>query len=79
MRSQYIFCVLLLLFWSSVQIVSADGENEYTTQWGSPGQGDGQFNGPNSITVDSTGKVYVVDRNNTWIQRFDANGTFISK
>ncbi len=41
--------------------------------------GDGQFNRPQDIVVDSTGKVYVADSFNDRIQKFDSNGNFITK
>jgi DNA-binding beta-propeller fold protein YncE len=47
--------------------------------WGSKGSGDGQFNVPYSIGIDSKDDIYVVDRENHRIQKFDSNGTFIAK
>ncbi|MGB9940270.1 PKD domain-containing protein [Methanosarcina sp.] len=46
---------------------------------GSQGSGDGQFNSPNDIAVDSSDNVYVVDSGNHRIQKFDSNGNFITK
>ena len=56
--------------------------------WGRLGTGDGEFRypnpkndipvGPSGITVNSQGYVYVVDKANNRVQKFDANGTFIS-
>jgi tripartite motif-containing protein 71 len=40
---------------------------------------DGQFNYPYSIAVGSDGSVYVADSENHRIQKFDSNGTFITK
>ena len=47
--------------------------------FGSPGSGDGQFNGSYGIGIDSSGKVYVVDNGNNRVQKFDSNGNFIAK
>ena len=48
--------------------------------WGSKGSGDGQFNDPTSVAVDSTsGKVYVADPINRRIQLFDSVGKFLTK
>jgi DNA-binding beta-propeller fold protein YncE len=41
--------------------------------------GDGQFFDPRGIAVGKDGSVYVVDKKNSRIQKFDANGTFITK
>ena len=34
---------------------------------------------PNGIAVDSSGNVYVADADNNRIQKFNSNGTFITK
>ncbi|MBF0487899.1 MAG: hypothetical protein HQK98_07035 [Nitrospirae bacterium] len=49
------------------------------TKWGSSGSGDGQFNQPIGIAVDSNGYVYVADLFNYRIQKFTSNGTFVTK
>jgi len=50
------------------------------SSWGSKGTGDGQFNDPTSVAVDSTsGKVYVADPINKRVQVFDPNGKFLTK
>jgi uncharacterized repeat protein (TIGR01451 family) len=47
--------------------------------WGSQGSGNGQFNSPTGIAVDSTGNIYVADTNNHRIQQFDSNSNFLSQ
>jgi len=52
---------------------------EYVTEFGSGGEGDGQFTWPTSIALDQDGNVYVADE---WLNRisiFDKDGTFLSK
>ena len=41
--------------------------------------GDGQFNEPFGIDVDSSNNVYVADSSNHRIEKFDRNGNFIAK
>jgi len=56
-----------------------------TTGWHGPdsgqiahwGDGDGQFNLPSGVAVDSVGKVYVADLYNDRIQKFTSDGTFL--
>jgi len=36
--------------------------------FGDPGIGDGEFNFPNDITVDDTGRLYIADRVNNRVQ-----------
>ena len=44
------------------------------TQWGSYGPGDGQFRFPYSVAVDSEDNVYVTDKRNNRIQKFNSSG-----
>ena len=41
--------------------------------------GDGQFQQPGGLTLDSQGNVYVMDMRNHRIQKFDRNGRFLTK
>ena len=56
---------------------SADGRK--LREWGSAGTGPGQFRLPHSIQVDGDGVVYVADRENGRIQRFDRQGKFLGE
>ncbi|MGN6823349.1 MAG: hypothetical protein ACTHJ7_11360 [Candidatus Nitrosocosmicus sp.] len=49
------------------------------TKWGSPGIGDGQFINPFFIAIDSSNNVYIDDRGNDRVQKFDSNGNFLTK
>jgi tripartite motif-containing protein 71 len=48
------------------------------TKWGSLGTANGRFSGVEGIGVDALGHMYVVDRGNDRIEKFDSNGTFIT-
>jgi DNA-binding beta-propeller fold protein YncE len=62
------------------RIVKFSSNGDVLANWGSSGTGDGQFNDPTSVAVDSiTNKVYVADPRNKRIQVFDQNGRFLSK
>lgn len=56
---------------------AADGTK--LREWGSAGTGPGQFRLPHSIQVDQDGIVYVADRENGRIQRFDSQGVFLGE
>ncbi len=50
----------------------------YVSAFGSEGSKNGQFNGPQSIALDSSGNMYVVDTGNNRVEKFDSSGNFIS-
>ncbi len=54
-------------------------DGDYLKQWGSKGTGDNQFNIVHDIVTDSSGKLYVADRENNRIQIFDQEGKFLGK
>jgi sugar lactone lactonase YvrE len=64
-----------------IQKFTSDGM--YLGQWGSFGQGEGQFIQPRDIAIDTSDSlnkvVYVVDSNNDRIQKFYDDGTYIGQ
>lgn len=56
-----------------------DNNGNYITQWGSTGSGNGQFDSPYGIGIDSGNNVYIADTANNRIQKFDSNGNYISQ
>jgi hypothetical protein len=68
----------------STEAIFPDGlglEQSYTylTKWGSTGTGDGEFRHPHNIDVDSSGNLYVTERDNMRVQKFTSGGTFIAR
>jgi len=55
------------------RIQKFDSNGNFITKWGSEGDGDGQFNHPFGLAIDSSGYVYVVDSYNHRIQVFAAS------
>lgn len=56
---------------------TADGKLLFS--WGEPGTEPGQFRIPHGIAVAPDGRVVVADRENSRIQFFDSDGTFLSE
>lgn len=53
---------------------------ETPIQFGGPGVGNGQFADPTGVAASqATGDVYVVDKGNNRVQRFDASGDYLSQ
>lgn len=62
------------------RIAKFSSDGNVLATWGRTGNGDGEFNDPTSVAVDSTtNKVYVADPINKRIQVFDQNGNFLTK
>jgi DNA-binding beta-propeller fold protein YncE len=52
-------------------------DHHFKQTWGSFGAGDGQFNRPRGLAIDSDGNVYVADSGNHRIQKFTSTGVFL--
>ncbi len=61
------------------RIVKFSKEGKYIFEWGKKGTKPGEFNTPHGIDLDLQGNVYVADRDNNRIQKFDSNGTFLKE
>ena len=75
--------VFIFAFAMSTNSMSSYAQSEsmaftYFTNWGSFGEGDGQFDGQNDVDF-YNGKVYIPDYANHRIQVFDPNGKFLAK
>ena len=59
------------------RVAKFDKNGDWVKQWGTKGNGPGQFNLPHSIAIDRNDNVYVGDRSNRRIQVFDTDGKFL--
>ncbi len=59
------------------RVVRFDEDLNFMGQWGSEGEGAGQFVLPHAITTDAEGLVYVADRTKWRIEIFDQEGRFL--
>ena len=59
------------------RVVKFDKDGKFLLTWGKKGNGEGQFNLPHAVRIDSKGLVYVGDRENDRVQVFDQQGNFI--
>ena len=73
------FLILTLLFLILQPALSNGEEYSLLREWGTQGSGDGQFNLPNDVAVDSSGEVYVADTYSHRIQKLDSGGGFLTK
>ena len=61
------------------RVIKFSKSGEYQFEWGKFGNGDSEFNIPHGIDLDGKKNVYVADRENNRIQKFDSLGNFIKK
>jgi len=71
--------VIVLKLWGYNKPSSSTTPYIFIKEWGGKGSGDGQFQFPEGITVDGKGYVYVSDRDNYFIQKFDLDGNFMTR
>ena len=60
------------------RVVKFSKDGTYLFEWGTFGNKQGEFKTPHGIDLDTYGNVYVADRENNRIQKFDAKGEFIA-
>jgi sugar lactone lactonase YvrE len=63
----------------NARILEYGADGRKLNEWGTAGTGPGQFRLPHSIQIDENNIVYVADRENGRIQRFDRSGTFLGE
>jgi DNA-binding beta-propeller fold protein YncE len=65
--------------YANARILEYTAEGRRVREWGSAGTGQGQFHLPHGIAIDEDGVVYVADRENGRIQRFDLDGRYLGE
>src|SRR5437667_4938691 len=65
--------------YGNARVLEYTSKGERVRQWGSAGNGPGQFRQPHGIAVDDRGIIYVADRQNGRLQRFDLNGKYLGE
>ncbi len=60
--------------YANARILEYTADGRKVREWGKKGSGPGEFNLPHSIVIDEAGIVYVADRENRRVQRFDLRG-----
>ena len=65
--------------YANARILEYTPEGKKVREWGTSGTGPGQFHLPHSIQIDEKGVIYVADRENARIQRFDMQGKYLGE
>lgn len=61
------------------RVVRLSHDGKFLGAWGRKGAGEGEFNLPHSVAVDTRGRVYVADRENKRVQVFTREGKFLAQ
>lgn len=59
------------------RIVKLSKDGEFIMEWGTTGSGQGEFQDPHALAMDSQGRLFVGDRANSRIQLFDQEGNYL--
>jgi len=65
--------------YANARVLEYTADGTKVREWGTPGKGPGQFVLPHSIQIDRSGVVYVADRENGRVQRFDQTGKYLGE
>jgi DNA-binding beta-propeller fold protein YncE len=65
--------------YGNARILEYTSSGKRVREWGTPGDGPGQFHLPHGIAVDDQGIIYVADRENGRLQRFDLDGKYLGE
>ena len=61
------------------RIVKYSKDGKFLKTWGHHGSGQGEFDVPHALAMDSAGRLFVADRANNRIQIFDQDGKFLAE
>lgn len=73
---------LILFFFFGLIILQKDlshADPIFTSVFGGPGAGNGQFTNPSYLAIDASGNLYVTDGGNSRVQKFTTLGTYLSQ
>jgi hypothetical protein len=65
--------------YANARILEYTADGRKVREWGSAGTGPGQFHLPHSIVADESNMLYVADRENGRIEKFDLDGKFLGE
>jgi hypothetical protein len=65
--------------YGNARVLEYTPDGKRVKQWGKSGTGPGEFHLPHAIQIDEKGTVYVADRENGRIEKFDLEGNFLGE
>lgn len=65
--------------YGNARVLEYTSDGKRVKQWGRAGTGPGEFRLPHAIQIDDQGTIYVADRENGRIEKFDLDGKFLGE
>jgi DNA-binding beta-propeller fold protein YncE len=65
--------------YGNARVVRFSHDGGYLGEFGSRGNGPGQFQLPHNVVIDRQGRLYVADRDNQRVEVFDAQGKYLTE
>jgi len=65
--------------YKNARVLEYTPDGKKLREWGTAGDGPGQFRLPHSIQIDENGVIYIADRENGRIQKFDLQGKYLGE
>jgi hypothetical protein len=65
--------------YGKMRVLEYTAAGERVRAWGGPGEGQGQFRVPHGLAYDGASVLFVADRDNGRLQRFDLSGRFLGE
>jgi DNA-binding beta-propeller fold protein YncE len=65
--------------YGNARVIEFSATGRRLRQWGTAGEGPGQFHLPHGIQISAEGIIYVADRENGRIEEFDLNGNYLGE
>jgi streptogramin lyase len=65
--------------YGNARVLEYTPDGKRVKQWGKPGSGPGEFRLPHAIQIDEEGTIFVADRENGRIQKFNLDGKFLGE
>jgi 6-bladed beta-propeller len=65
--------------YGNARVLEYTAEGKRVNQWGKPGSAPGEFDLPHAIQVNNKGIIFVADRENGRIEKFDLHGNFLEE
>jgi hypothetical protein len=65
--------------YGNARVLEYSPDGKRVRQWGTAGNGPGQFKLPHGITIDRDNIIYVADRENGRVQKFDLDGKYLGE